>query len=251
ATAAFGSVELHAARTARQTAAIENRSVMPDLYGDRSVGLSRRGLVGRAALTPCGAGKRRTRAIREHLLVVRDDARLDRRGGVACLLVEGGVAQCVAGNVDPPPHLIGGCAGGGGLTRERTAAVFEFDFVHPAAALRRSYLNLTGCVLLRALRLTQGYAAGVGPLAEYAVLLVAASFAPLSPATPVVLAGFVRSAAWPRSALRHSATATHSCCQTTDTPGGFARRATVCSRAWFSAERETASDLNRCRRRSG
>jgi len=37
-------------------------------------------------------------------------------------------------------------------------------------------------------------AAGVDPLAEYAVLLVAASFAPLSPATPMVLAGFVRSA---------------------------------------------------------
>src|SRR5207247_1414033 len=40
---------------------------------------------------------------------------------------------------------------------------------------------------------TMFVAAGVDPLAEYAVL-VAASFAPLSPATPVVLAGFVRSA---------------------------------------------------------
>src|SRR5438132_13070868 len=37
-------------------------------------------------------------------------------------------------------------------------------------------------------------AAEVDPLAEYAVLVVAASYAPLSPATPVVLAGFVRAA---------------------------------------------------------
>src|SRR5436853_5563960 len=101
------------------------------------VGLRRRRLVGRAALAPRRTRQRRTRAIGEHFLVVRDDARLERRGGVPCLLVEGGVTQCVAGDVDPPPHLVGGRAGGGRFARERTAAVFEFELVHPTAALRR------------------------------------------------------------------------------------------------------------------